>query len=44
MQVLEKDGWFYVRTHGSHHIFAHKEKPGIVLFQGHEILTFEQGL
>lgn len=30
IRVLEKDGWFLVRTTGSHHHFRHKVKPGTV--------------
>ncbi|MCU1721180.1 MULTISPECIES: type II toxin-antitoxin system HicA family toxin [unclassified Pseudomonas] len=27
---IESDGWFLVRTRGSHHHFKHPEKPGLV--------------
>lgn len=30
IKMLEKDGWILVRVNGSHHIFKHPEKPGIV--------------
>ena len=29
-KMLEKDGWYIVRTKGSHHHFKHSEKKGIV--------------
>jgi len=29
-KMLEKDGWYLVRTKGSHHHFKHSEKKGIV--------------
>jgi len=28
--MLEKDGWYIVRTKGSYHHFKHSEKKGIV--------------
>jgi len=30
IKKLEADGWFLVRTAGSHHHFRHPEKPGTV--------------
>ncbi|WP_295238194.1 type II toxin-antitoxin system HicA family toxin [Veillonella sp.] len=30
MKVLKKDGWFLVRIRGSHYIFKHGEKRGLV--------------
>ncbi len=30
IKLLEEDGWFLVRTHGSHHQFRHATKPGTV--------------
>ncbi len=29
-KMLEKDGWYLVRTKGSHHHFKHPGKEGIV--------------
>jgi predicted RNA binding protein YcfA (HicA-like mRNA interferase family) len=29
--MIEKDGWFKVRTNGSHHVFKHKIKSGLVV-------------
>lgn len=31
LRVLNEDGWFLVRTRGSHRIFKHANKPGIVV-------------
>lgn len=28
--ILEADSWYEVRTRGSHHIFHHPTKPGMV--------------
>jgi predicted RNA binding protein YcfA (HicA-like mRNA interferase family) len=30
IQRLEADGWYEVRTTGSHHHFKHRQKAGIV--------------
>ena len=32
--MLEKDGWFVVRTKGSHRQFKHKTKKGLVTIAG----------
>ncbi|RQU83413.1 type II toxin-antitoxin system HicA family toxin [Burkholderia cenocepacia] len=29
IRMLEEDGWFLVRTKGSHHHFKHPTKPGL---------------
>jgi len=31
---LEQDGWFWVRTRGSHHQYKHASKPGLVTVPG----------
>jgi predicted RNA binding protein YcfA (HicA-like mRNA interferase family) len=31
IKMIEKDGWFKVRTNGSHHVFKHKIKSGLVV-------------
>lgn len=31
IQKLETDGWYEVRIRGSHHIFHHPKKPGLVV-------------
>ncbi|WCD81183.1 type II toxin-antitoxin system HicA family toxin [Pseudomonas sp. TUM22785] len=30
IELIEVDGWFLVRTRGSHHHFKHPSKPGLV--------------
>ncbi|CAM3605370.1 hypothetical protein CCOS865_00415 [Pseudomonas reidholzensis] len=30
ISVIEADGWYQVRTRGSHHHFKHPEKTGLV--------------
>ncbi|MBO0365566.1 type II toxin-antitoxin system HicA family toxin [Pseudomonas putida] len=30
ISVIEADGWYLVRTRGSHHHFKHPQKPGLV--------------
>ena len=32
--VIEKDGWYLVRTRGSHRQFKHDAKPGLVTVPG----------
>ncbi len=32
--ILEKDGWYYVRTRGSHHQYKHSTKIGRVTVPG----------
>jgi predicted RNA binding protein YcfA (HicA-like mRNA interferase family) len=32
--MIEEDGWFIVRTKGSHRQFKHKDKPGLVTIAG----------
>ena len=34
IKLLEKDGWFLVRTRGSHDQYKHLEKPGLVTVAG----------
>ncbi|MEN6372221.1 MAG: type II toxin-antitoxin system HicA family toxin [Armatimonadota bacterium] len=31
IRVLESDGWEFVRCSGSHHIYKHDSKPGLVV-------------
>jgi len=31
---IEKDGWYWVRTKGSHHQYKHSTKPGLVTVPG----------
>ncbi len=34
IRVVERDGWFHVRTKGSHRQFRHPTKPGTVTIPG----------
>jgi predicted RNA binding protein YcfA (HicA-like mRNA interferase family) len=34
VKLIEKDGWYWVRTKGSHHQYKHLTKPGLVTVPG----------
>jgi predicted RNA binding protein YcfA (HicA-like mRNA interferase family) len=34
VKLVEKDGWYLVRTRGSHHQYKHPTKPGLVTIPG----------
>ena len=34
IRIVERDGWFHVRTRGSHRQYHHPEKPGTVTISG----------
>jgi predicted RNA binding protein YcfA (HicA-like mRNA interferase family) len=34
IKLIEDDGWFLVRTRGSHRHFKHPTKPGLVTIAG----------
>ena len=34
IRIVERDGWYYVNTRGSHRHFRHPEKPGKVTIPG----------
>jgi predicted RNA binding protein YcfA (HicA-like mRNA interferase family) len=34
IRLIEADGWYHVRTKGSHRQFRHKAKPGTVTIAG----------
>jgi predicted RNA binding protein YcfA (HicA-like mRNA interferase family) len=34
VKTIEKDGWYHVRTRGSHLQFKHPTKPGLVTVPG----------
>lgn len=40
---LEGNGWYLVRTNGSHRHFAHLTKPGIVTVSGHTGVDVPKG-
>ena len=35
VKLIEKDGWFLVRTKGSHRVYHHPEKTGNVIVSVH---------
>jgi len=35
IRLVEADGWFLARTHGSHRQYHHPVKPGTVTIAGH---------
>lgn len=35
IKLIEKDGWYLVRTNGSHRHYKHPVKKGIVTISGH---------
>ena len=35
MRAVRRDGWYYVRTKGSHRQYKHPTKPGKVTIPGH---------
>ena len=35
IKILREDGWFVVRTRGSHQQLKHPTKPGLVTVAGH---------
>jgi predicted RNA binding protein YcfA (HicA-like mRNA interferase family) len=36
LRLIERDGWFLVRTKGSHRQYKHPAKPGRVTVAGHQ--------
>ncbi|MDE2844758.1 MAG: type II toxin-antitoxin system HicA family toxin [Chloroflexota bacterium] len=34
IRLVERDGWFHVRTNGSHRVYIHPDKPGRVVIAG----------
>ena len=34
IRIVERDGWYHVRTRGSHRHYHHPEKPGTVTIAG----------
>ncbi|MDE0137855.1 MAG: type II toxin-antitoxin system HicA family toxin [bacterium] len=35
IRVVKRDGWYLVRTRGSHRQYNHPDKPGTVTIAGH---------
>lgn len=34
IKLIEEDGWQYKRTKGSHRVYKHSTKPGVVVVPG----------
>ena len=34
LKLIKRDGWYLVRTRGSHRQFKHDDKPGLVTVPG----------
>jgi predicted RNA binding protein YcfA (HicA-like mRNA interferase family) len=43
IRLVEDDGWFPVRTRGSHRHFKHPTKPGLVTIAGHPGVDMPKG-
>ncbi len=43
IQLIEDDGWFLVRTRGSHRHFKHPTKPGLVTIAGQPGVDIPKG-
>ena len=35
MKILEADGWLLIRVRGSHHMYRHPNKPGMLIAPFH---------
>ena len=35
MKILEADGWLLIRVRGSHHMYRHPNKPGMLIVPFH---------
>jgi predicted RNA binding protein YcfA (HicA-like mRNA interferase family) len=43
IRLIERDGWYHVRTKGSHRQFKHPDKPGTVTVAGKPRLDMPPG-
>ncbi|MFZ1218620.1 MAG: type II toxin-antitoxin system HicA family toxin [Chthoniobacterales bacterium] len=43
IKLIEHDGWYLVRTRGSHRQFKHPGKPGLVTIAGHPNVDIPRG-
>ena len=43
IKLLEEDGWYLVRTKGSHRQFKHQDKPGTVTVAGKPSVEVPKG-
>lgn len=43
VKLLAADGWYLVRTRGSHHQYGHPTKPGLVTIAGKQSDDLAEG-
>jgi predicted RNA binding protein YcfA (HicA-like mRNA interferase family) len=43
IKLIEDDGWFHVRTRGSHRHYKHATKPGLVTIAGQAGVDIPKG-
>jgi predicted RNA binding protein YcfA (HicA-like mRNA interferase family) len=43
IRLVEDDGWFHVRTRGSHRHYKHASKRGLVTIAGHPGVDMPKG-
>jgi len=43
IKLIVEDGWFHVRTRGSHRHYKHPTKPGLVTIAGHPGVDMPKG-
>ena len=43
IKLIENDGWYHVRTRGSHRHYKHPAKPGLVTIAGHPGVDMPKG-
>ena len=43
LSLLERDGWYLVRTKGSHQVFAHPVKKGLIVVAFHASVDIKSG-
>jgi len=43
IRIVRRDGWYLVRTRGSHRIYHHPQKPGHVVIAGHPRTDMKDG-
>jgi len=43
IRLIEEDGWYLIRTRGSHRHFKHFNKPGLVTVAGHFAVDVPRG-
>ena len=43
IRLVERDGWRLARMKGSHRVYKHPAKPGIVVIAGHPGVDVPQG-